>query len=210
MKSLKVLIAEDHKVVTMGTIQILHDAFSDINTASATDMLEVLGALNDETYDLLILDINIPGGDRPAMIGEIRLVQPDIKILIFSGYDEFLYAYPYLQAGADGYLSKNSAEKEFKVAIDRLMSNVKYISEAMQQQIINNLIGATKRAEEGLKVLTEREMAILHLLLKGKKAAEIGKEYSLTVSTVSSHKLNIYRKLGVSNLAELIEYVRAH
>lgn len=205
---MKVLIAEDHKVVIKGTIQMLGEAVDAAEAYGVMDMVELLEALDREIYDLIILDINIPGGNKPTMIEKIRQIQPEVKILIFSGYDEALYAYPYLQAGANGYLSKNSTEKDFKLAVDSVMNNAKYLSNAMQQQSIERLIGTGESSGAGLKLLSAREIEVLNLLIKGETTAQIGKELDLKISTVSTHKIKIFKKLHVANLVELIEYVR--
>lgn len=205
---MKVLIAEDHKVVIKGTIQMLNETVDGAEACGVMDMAELMEALNRESYDLVILDINIPGGNKPTMIEKIRLVQPQIKILIFSGYDEAIYAYPYLQAGANGYLSKNSTETDFKLAIESVMNNAKYLSAAMQQQSIERLIGTGQSSEGGLKMLSARETEVLNLLIKGDTTAQIGKALDMKISTVSTHKIKIFKKLHVANLVELIEYMR--
>lgn len=189
---------------------MLNETVDGAETCGVMDMAELMEALNREPYDLLILDINIPGGNKPTMIEKIRLVQPQIKILIFSGYDEAIYAYPYLQAGANGYLSKNSTETDFKIAVDSVMNDAKYLSSAMQQQSIERLIGSGQSLDIGLKILSARETEVLNLLIKGDTTAQIGKALEMKISTVSTHKIKIFRKLQVANLVELIEYMRIH
>jgi two-component system, NarL family, invasion response regulator UvrY len=203
-----VLLAEDHNVVMIGTIQMLNNIFPSVSNACATNFPEVLEMLSKQTYDLIILDINIPGGDKPTMIELIKKIQSDIRILIFSGYDESVYAYPYLDAGADGFLSKISTERDFKKAVDKVMNNQKYLSPKMQQQSIDRLLNKKKDVRTGLKVLSAREIEIVNRVVRGETTAEIGQQLSLQPSTVSTHKMRIFKKLNVINLVGLIEYVK--
>ncbi|MEO6684638.1 MAG: response regulator transcription factor, partial [Dyadobacter sp.] len=112
-------------------------------------------------------------------------------------------------AGADGFLSKNSDEQELKVAIDRIMNNHKYLSHAMQQQSIEKIINSNVNVRYGLNVLSNREMEIMNLLMQGASTSEIGSQLYLQVSTVSTHKMKILKKLQVRNVIEMIAYVKS-
>lgn len=205
----KLLIADDHKVIMIGTIEMLKCISPNLEIAMAFDFPQVLQKLKSEPFDLLVLDIRIPGGDNPTMIASVRKIKKDIKILVFSGLDESMYAYPYLQAGADGFLSKNATEEELRLAIEKITSGQKYLSNRMLQESINKLLNEHPGAENKLHLLSNRETQIVNLMMQGASTASIGHKLNLHTSTVSTHKMKIFGKLEVSNLVELIEYVKA-
>lgn len=205
-----ILLAEDHNVVMMGTVQMLNNIVPDSIITCATNFKQALDLLKSQKFDLFILDINIPGGDQLTMLDSVRKIQPKVFILIFSAYDELLYAYPYLEAGANGFLSKISTEEEFKAAVERVMGGQRYLSQKMQLQSIEKLLNKEEASKNGLKMLSAREIEVMNLMVKGASTAEIGQRLFLQLSTVSTHKMRIFRKLNVENLVELIEYVRAN
>lgn len=210
MKSQKIILAEDHNVVMLGTIQILNKVKPNAIVTCAWDFPEVLDLLALQEYDLLILDINIPGGDQPNMITSVRKIQPEISILIFSGYDETQYAHPYIKAGANGFLSKTSTEEEFQTAIDRVMEGDIYLSPVIQKQSIDSWLNKKVAVGKGFSELSSREIEVMNLLITGASTSEIGQQLFLAHSTISTHKMNIFKKLNVSNVVELNEVARAN
>ena len=117
----KFLLVDDHAIVRYGIIQIIRKDFPGTEINTALNMDELIGQLRQDSFDLLILDINIPGGNNLQMVDVIKLRQPGIRILIFSGYDEHVYAVHYLQSGVLGYLNKNNAENELPTAIRMIL-----------------------------------------------------------------------------------------
>ena len=210
MKLQKIILAEDHNVTMLGTIQILNKVEPNAIITCAWNFPEVLDLLALQEYDLLILDINIPGGDQPNMITTVRKIQPEIPILIFSGYDETEYARPYIKAGADGFLSKTSTEEEFQTAIDRVMDGQIYLSPMIQKQSIDSWLNKKVVVGKGFSELSSREIEVMNLLITGASTSEIGQQLFLAHSTISTHKMNIFKKLNVSNVVELNEVARAN
>lgn len=204
----KILIAEDHAIVRVGTKHVIQSIWQDVEVTGVDTFVKVLSMLDEKTFDLIILDINIPGGNSLKMINTIRKKQPRIKILVFSGYDEKLYAVPALQAGADGYASKDASKDEFAEALESIFQNKKYLSQSMQQESINKLIGAKETTKKPLSTLSARETEILQLLLKGYSTSQIGDSLKLHLSTVSTYKMRIFEKLGVKNIIELIDQIQ--
>lgn len=189
---------------------MLNDILPQSHIVMAENFDQALQTLSSEILDLIILDLNIPGGDAPTMIRKIRDLQKNVRILIFSGYDEQIYALPYLQAGADGYLSKNAPDHEFAAAIKSVLNNRKYLSTDMQQQAINKIVSAPNDAAETnpSHILSAREVEVMQLLLKGLGTAEIGAHLHLQLSTISTYKMKIFEKLGVKNIVELVEKMK--
>lgn len=206
----QVLIADDHAIVRYGTSLVIKELLPAGTVREAHSFDQALKLLDTDHFDLMVLDINIPGGNNLQMIDVIKLRQPHVKILIFSGYDEQLYALRYLQAGADGYVVKQAPEKELKTAIQTIQNNDKYISPAVKQHLLNQL--TTKKASSGnpLNGLSNREMEVMQLLIKGASVAEISTALSLQISTVSTYKSRIFEKMEVSNIVDLVEKVRLY
>jgi two-component system invasion response regulator UvrY len=206
----QVLIADDHSIVRYGTALVIKEMLPAGTIREANNFDQALKLLDTDRFDLLVLDINIPGGNNLQMIDVVKLRQPHVKILIFSGYDEQLYALRYLQAGADGYVVKQAPEGELKAAIQTIQNNDKYISPTVKQHLINGLTTKKAFARNPLTGLSNREMEVMQLLVKGASVAEIGVTLSLQISTVSTYKSRIFEKMEVSNIVELVEKVKLY
>lgn len=204
-----ILIAEDHGAVRMGTIVLLEEMYPCVNIYEASNFDQVLQNLNHVRFDLLILDIHIPGGDNLKMIEIIKARQPEIKILMFSSYDERLFALNYIQAGALGYLQKDASNKTIKAAITKVLNNERFVSEEMQQAMVNGWLDNGGKRKNGLMGLSAREREILNLLIKGHRTSEIKSILNIQASTISTHKEKIFSKLNVENIIELERVVRA-
>jgi DNA-binding NarL/FixJ family response regulator len=201
-KEYKILITDDHLVIQQGLSFIIKDFLPKAILFYAANLETTLTCLKEEKVDLLILDINIPGGNNFQMIERIRAVQPDVKILLFSAYGEEIYGLRYLKVGVNGYLEKNAPEKEIQEAIMRILAKGKYISSKVQDQMINNY-NANFRGSS-LAQLTNREFEIASFLVNGERTSGIGQKLELKVSTISTHKNRIFQKLNVANVSELI------
>lgn len=206
----QVLIADDHSIVRYGTALVIKEMLPAGTIREANNFDQALKLLDTDRFDLLVLDINIPGGNNLQMIDVVKLRQPHVKILIFSGYDEQLYALRYLQAGADGYVVKQAPEGELKAAIQTIQNNDKYISPTVKQHLINGLTTKKATARNPLTGLSNREMEVMQLLVKGASVAEIGVTLSLQISTVSTYKSRIFEKMEVNNIVELVEKVKLY
>ena len=192
------LIADDHSIVRQGISLVIKELFF-----KATIFKETLKILKETKVDLLVLDINFPDGNSLSIIGEIKVLQPDLKILIFSAYDENLYALRYLNAGASGYLSKGSNEEEMKQAFQSMMVSGKYITQNIKDQILDSYI--SKKPLNPLEQLSDREIEVARLLIKGFGNMEIADMLHIKKSTVSTFKNRIFEKLAIDNLADLID-----
>jgi two-component system invasion response regulator UvrY len=199
-----ILIAEDHMIVRMGTIVLIKELFPDANVTEAGTFDETLKCLAHTNFDLLLLDIHLPGGDNLQMVEAVKLRQPDIPVLVFSSYDEHLYARSYIQAGALGYVHKNSSRDEIKTAIKRVLNKEKYISASLQQQLLNDVLDAGGKKRAGLESLSARELEVMRFLIKGMTPSEIKEQLNIGYSSISTYKERIFSKMGVSNVIELI------
>jgi len=205
-----VLIADDHAIVRLGMKQIICSLPGPMNVTEAKTFDEAISLIEAQTFDLLILDINMPGGNNMQMIYAVKLRQPGIRILVFSAYDEILYALNYLKAGADGYIEKNSPDEEFKTAINGVLMGEKYISKAVREQLIGKFTRQQEQHSNPFAVLSPREIEVMNLLSKGHPLIKIAEILHLQLTTVSTYKTRIFEKVGVTNVIALMEKAQMH
>lgn len=170
----------------------------------ANDFPEALIELKKNFFDLIILDINLPRGKKHNMIDDLRELQKDVKILIFSVHEEDIYGFSYIQAGANGYLNKLSDNHTIVKAVKAILEFGKYIS----ANIIEKFISFSQNKKEKsnpLEELSQRQFEIAELLAKGYGNLEISNELNIKMTTVSTHKLNIFKKAEIANIIELSE-----
>lgn len=205
-----ILVADDHSIVRLGVSHIISTLSTPSSVEEAATFDEVIACLEARPFDLLILDINIPGGNNLQMIDAVKLRQPGIRILMFSGYDEQLFAINYMQAGADGYLVKYSPEDEIRSAISTVLNQQKYMSAGTKEQLLSMLNSQREPVMNPLSTLSGREVEVMYLLTKGIPVARIADMLNLQVTTVSTYKTRIFEKLQISNIVELLEKVKMY
>jgi len=203
----KILIADDHSIVRLGASVIINEKFKNTEIVSATTIQEVYDHLNSSKFDLLLLDINMPGGNNIKVINETLEIQNDLKILVFSSYDENIYALRYIEAGAAGYLNKNTAMEELANAIQSIQERGKYMSDAIKDLYVQKLTTNKSTLDKAnpLFKLSNREMDVAKHLIEGHGILEVSNLLKLSSSTVSTYKSRIFEKLAVNNIPELIE-----
>lgn len=202
------LLIEDHAVVRMGMRLVIRETFENVSVQESESFNDGLRIVKDTPVDLVILDIHIPGGQDVKMIEMIRAARANAKILIFSGLPEEKYALKYVQAGADGYLSKRSGPDRYGEAVSAVMNDRKYLSEAVREQLITQLPqNYSKIKRRKWTSLTDRELEISRLLTRGLWTKEIATQLQLKLSTVSTFKKKIFRKCGVTSAIELSKII---
>lgn len=197
----KIIIADDHFVVRLGTTLILESHYKDVKISCAESYTDLTKQLYAEHFDLLILDINMPESKYLSMIGELKAIQPSLKILVFSVYDNDI-AVQYIIEGADGYINKLSDENNILEAVEQIFETGTYYS----QDIVKRLVSSAKKDTpiNPLEILSEREKEIFDLLVKGYGNIEISNELNLHLSTVSTYKARVYKKLNIKNTVDLV------
>lgn len=198
-----ILIIDDHPMVSIGVQALVKTVLENSTISFAYSFQEGLDALGQTHVDLMILDLAIPGSRGPEMIGAYRNVQPDLKILIFSGRDELSNAPIYLHRGANGFLHKNSFDAEAAKAILTIMENKKYVSPKLKEAMLSNLMEGKAMQPDPVASLTPREREVLSLLLTGKWLKSIADELNVKISTVGTQKNRIFKKLNVDNIVDL-------
>jgi len=205
----RLLIAEDHTMARYGTKLLLKELLPNAEINLAINFEQLLQQLTQYSFDLLILDINIPGGDNLQMVDVVRLRQPSVKILIFSAYDEQVYAIRYLQAGVNGYIMKDATENAMKEAILTVLKKDIYISPNIKQKLLFN-VPDKKTDSNPLQALSNRETEVMQQLIKGATLSGIAQKLSLQTSTVNTYKTRIFEKLDVSNVIELLQKIQLY
>jgi DNA-binding NarL/FixJ family response regulator len=198
------LIADDHSIVRQGVSLLIKELFFNVKIFHAGSFKETLKITSENKIDLLILDINFPDGNSLSIMSEAKAIQPEMKILIFSALDEDIYALRYLNAGASGYLNKGSSEDEMKQALKSMMISGKYITQNIKDRILDSYI--SKKPINPLEQLSNREVEVARLLIKGFGNLEIAEMLNIKKSTVSTFKNRIFEKLEIDNLADLIDF----
>ena len=199
----QILIIDDHPMVSIGVQAIVKTVIENAAIAFAYSFEDGLDVLAEKQVDLIILDLAIPGSRGPEMISAYRNVQPDVRILVFSGRDELANAPIYLHRGANGFLHKNSFDTEAAKAIRTVMENKKYVSPRLKEAMLANLMEGKPMQSDPVASLTPRDREVLSLLLTGKWLKSIADELNVKISTVGTQKNRIFKKLHVDNIVDL-------
>ncbi|MBV8325164.1 response regulator transcription factor [Chryseobacterium sp.] len=194
----RILIADDHHVVRAGTALILQSAYPDLIIDFAEKYDQVKELLKTTKYSLLILDLDMPGSQYRKMITELKAIQKNLRILIFSGFNKEVII-QYIREGAEGYISKQSSEEEIRNAVKLVLEKGHYYPQELIGLIIEN-----KRMDPKEK-LSSREYEIFKLLAEGNGNLEIANRLGIEMSTVSTYKKRIFQKLHLNNIADLIK-----
>jgi DNA-binding NarL/FixJ family response regulator len=205
---IRIVVADDHTIVREGLKQLL-GAVGDMEVvAEASNGHEVIERVRGVEFDLLLLDMSMPGRSGIELIKQVRAEKPKLRILVLSMHEEHQYAVRAIRAGAAGYLTKESASKQLVDAIRKVASGGAFISAEVAQQLA---LGAMPGAQAALhETLSDREFQILRMIAEGLSVSDIAAKLSLSVKTVSTHKANIQQKMNLGTTAELIRYALTH
>jgi len=200
---MKIIIVDDHAVVRKGLIQILEEKVGVYQVEEASSGEELIQKLKTNDYDVIVLDISMPGKDGLDVLKYMKSAKIDVPVLAFSMYPEEQYAIRLLKTGAAGYINKECPPEEFLKAIERVGNGQKYVSPELGEILINNLGTLNAPMHEAL---SDREFQVMCLTAKGKSPTQISQELSLSINTVSTYRIRILDKLGLRNTAEITHY----
>ncbi len=203
---IKILIADDHSFIRIGLIRILKDKFSHLEITEVDDGEALVSEVMKNRFDIVISDLDMPGRSGIECLAQIKLIDPHIKVLILSIYPEELYAVRVLKAGAFGYMNKNAAPQELVSAVEKILAGKKYITAKVGEQLLEQSQSNDVRHQS----LSDREFEIFKLLADGKTLTEISKSLCLALTTVSTYKISLMKKLGLKNASEITRYAIAH
>jgi DNA-binding NarL/FixJ family response regulator len=206
MKSdeLKILVADDHGVTREGIIKSLASNFPQAQYSHASKEAEILQLINNEKYDLVILDISLPGRNGLDVLKEIKLLYPEIPIIIFSMYPEDQFAIRSIRDGASAYLTKDISSKELSGAIKQVLSGGRYLTPSLMELITTDLQNRHSGALHEL--LSDREYQVFLLIASGKSVSSIAGELSLSVKTISVYRASILKKMNLKNNSGITHY----
>ena len=205
---IRILIADDHTIMREGLKRILEGETEIEVVAEAVDGLDALQKVRNGGIDLIVLDLSMPGRSGVDLIRQIKDEAPKLPILILTMHEEEQYAVRAIRAGANGYLTKESAGLELVNAIHKIASGRPYISMTVAEQLAMNLMPEDVALPH--KTLSDREFEIFQLLVQGKSLTDIADGLFLSVKTVSTHKTRILVKMRMKNLPELVQYAVQH
>jgi DNA-binding NarL/FixJ family response regulator len=201
---IKVLITDDHPVVRRGIRQILEDDDRISLVQEAGNGKELFERLKEQLFDVILLDISLPGRSGLDLIEQIKRTQSSASILILSIHSEEMYAIKALKAGAAGYLTKTSAPEELISAINKVSNGERYISTSLADKIAESVISGSEKPL--YQLLSAREVEVLQLFSEGKKVVQIAAELSLSPKTVSTYRERLLKKLKLHTTSDLIRY----
>jgi two-component system, NarL family, invasion response regulator UvrY len=202
---INILIADDHAVVRRGLKQIVAEQSDMQVLGEAQNVTEVFQLLRQREWDVIMLDLNMPGGSGLEVLGDLKEMRPDIAVLILTIHPEDQFAMRVLKAGAAGYLTKESAPDQLVLAIRKAYAGGKYVSPTLAELMVETLGSVGDRLpHEGL---SNREYEVLCLIGAGKTMTTIADHLQLSIKTISTYRTRLLDKMGLSTNAELMHYV---
>jgi two-component system invasion response regulator UvrY len=205
---IQILIVDDHAILRRGLKEILEREFRDISIGGAGTAEEALTQLDSEKWDLVILDITMPGRSGLDVLRNLKALRPKLPVLVLSMHPEDQYGKRVLKAGASGYMNKESAPEELIKAVRKLLSGGRYVSPTLAETLAVDL--GRDDGTPAHERLSDREFEVLRKMASGKTVGQIAQELHLSVPTVSTYRARILEKMGMSNTAELIRYALSH
>lgn len=202
-------MTDDHAVVRHGLKQILADEFKKATFGEARNAQEALNKVWKENWDVVVLDITMPGRSGLEVLREIKKSKPKLPVLVLSMHPEGQFAVRVLKRGASGYMTKESAPEELVGAIKKVLAGGRYVSNSLAEKLATYLSGGETQKSPQEK-LSDREFQVLRLIASGKIVSEIAQELSLSVKTISTYRSRILEKMGMKNNAELMHYAMQH
>ena len=204
----RILLADDHELVRRGLRQILAETFSDLMVGEATDAGETLQAVEKRSWDVVLLDINMPGRSGIEVLQDLKSLHPRLPVIMLSAYPEKDYAVRAFKLGAAGYVSKQSASRELIAAVRKALAGGRYITPSLAEALAATVAGETPAVPH--EMLSNRELQVLRQVALGKPLKEIAAELSLSEKTIGTYRMRLARKLGLGTNVEIARYAARH
>jgi two-component system invasion response regulator UvrY len=205
---MKILIVDDHAVIHQGLRRILDDEFPRATFGEARHSKEALDLVSRERWDLVILDVDLPGRGGLDVLKQMRAEHPKLPVLMFSMHSEEQFAVRALKAGASGYVAKDSASERLVEAIHKVIRGGRYVSPALAEKLAADLSRDVSPVSH--ETLSDREFEVMRMIAEGKTTTAIADLLSLSVKTVSTYRARILEKLQLETTSELIRYAIDH
>ncbi|AJE04807.1 LuxR family transcriptional regulator [Geobacter pickeringii] len=205
---IRILIADDHGIFREGLKQVIAGTANMTVAGEAADGLEVLGKIREHDYDLVILDISLPGRSGLEILAEVKALRPKLPILVLSMYPEEQYAMRALKSGASGYLTKGSSFQELVEALQKIAMGKKYVSAAMAEVLASRLASDTGRPPH--ERLSDREFQVMRMIATGATPKRIADELMVGIKTINTYRVRILQKMEMKCNADLTRYAIEH
>ncbi len=200
---MKILIADDHAVVRAGLKQILTGVLGVTEIDGVADGDEVMEKIKEKDYDVVVLDISMPGKNGLEVLKQLKSAKPKLPVLMLSMYAEGQYAVRVLKAGASGYLTKDSASEELVNAVEKIYLGRKYITPSLAEKLADFTWEGDKFPHERL---SDREFNVFKMIASGNTVKEVAANLCLSVKTVSTYKVRIYEKMKLESRVDITSY----
>ena len=205
---MKILIVDDHEIVRHGVRELLGREYPEAQLTEAGDAIEATELLADPTWDLLLLDINIPGRGGFDVLTEARRRCPKTPAVVFTMYTETEFALRAFKLGAVGYVNKANGADELLTAIRKVLAGGRYVPSLLVEKLVDRLSGPGDKSPH--EILSSRELQVLRMVALGRSIKEIGAELSLSEKTIATYRLRLAKKMGLSSSVEIARYALKH
>jgi DNA-binding NarL/FixJ family response regulator len=204
----KILVIDDHEVVRRGVKQILEETFAHVEVREANTSRKGMAAVQQQPWDLAIVDINLPDQSGLELLGELHRIRPRLPLMVLSLHPEEQYAVRVFRAGAMAYLTKQTAPEELARAVKQVLSGRMYVTASIGEHMAGNL--SKSSADPVSSTISEREREVLVLIGQGQSLKSIAQSLILSTKTVSTYRARLLDKLQLRTTAELIRYALDH
>jgi two-component system invasion response regulator UvrY len=205
---IRILIADDHELVRRGLRSLLKDALPDLAMGEALDAVQTLAAAAKQRWDLVLLDINMPGRNGLDVLQDLKRLYPKLPVVVLSAFPEKDYAVRAFKLGASAYVSKQSAADELLAAVRKALAGGRFITPSLAEVLASTVAGDSPAVPHDL--LSNRELQVLRLVASGKPLKQIAAELSLSEKTIGTYRTRIAQKIGLSTNVELARYATRH
>ncbi len=201
---IRVLIADDHAILRRGLKEILMRQLGGVVCGEAKDATETCARIQEGGWDLVILDITMPGRSGLDVLKDLKAVRPKLPVLVLSMHPEDQYAKRILRAGASGYMNKESAPEELIKAVRKVLAGGRYVSAALAEKLASDL--SEDAGQPIHEALSDREFEVLRMIGAGKTVSQIAEQLHLGVTTISTYRARLLEKMNMTTTAELMHY----
>jgi DNA-binding NarL/FixJ family response regulator len=204
----RILLVDDHEIARRGIENVLASALPEARYGEAATYAEALSRLQEGPWDLVLLDLNLPGRGGIDLLAEVRRLWPRLLVIIVSAYSEEEFALRCLRRGAQGYVMKTSGSKELVAAVRKVLGGGKYVTPVLAERLAAAAIGDLTLASHEL--LSNRELQVLRLVAVGRSLKEIAEELCLSERTIATYRARLGTKLGLTSSVEIARYAMQH
>jgi DNA-binding NarL/FixJ family response regulator len=204
----RILLVDDHPIVRQGIKQVLTGAFEPALVGEAANAEEGLNEVRSTEWDVMVLDLTLPGLSGLDLLKDLRRERPALPVLVLSMHPADQFARRALNAGASGYLTKDSAPTELVKAVSELMAGRRYMNAAVVEELVT--YQRPEHATRPHEVLSDREYQVLRMIASGLTVSQVAQRLSLSVKTISTYRARVLDKMNMKTTAELMHYGIQH